>query len=130
MACEISGMSCSLCPYCGQEECPHLNDKSDEEPLVIKVTLAPLREAIKGCFSLYHFQIVKEEFNKKYRNRREWLEDCKKGNTLSYLKKEIEFMYFLNPTEEEINEEINKIQYKELTSMYGWSHRSLCYLSH
>lgn len=30
MACEISGWSCSLCPYCATERCPHYHDHDDD----------------------------------------------------------------------------------------------------
>lgn len=30
MACEISSMSCSLCPYCASEGCPHYHDHDDD----------------------------------------------------------------------------------------------------
>lgn len=127
MACEISSMSCSLCPYCASENCPH--DKPKHKPLTIKVTLTPLNRAIKGLFSLYHFQQVKREFNKKYRTREQWFNDCLKGETISYLKKELEFYYFLNPTEEEILQELKNINFKDLKKeMSNWNHPFICEL--
>lgn len=130
MACEISSMSCSLCPYCATESCPHSHDKPKKrKPLTIKVTLTPLNKAIKGLFSLYHFQRVKYEFNKKYRTREQWFNECKKGETISYLKKELKFFYFLNPTEEEILQELKNINFKDLKKeMVDWNHPYICYL--
>lgn len=127
MACEVSSMSCSLCPYCASENCPHLHDKPKHKPLVIEVTLTPLNKAIKGLFSLYHFRQVKREFNKKYRTREQWFNDCLKGETISYLKKELKFYYFLNPTEEEILQELENINFKNLKKeMSNWNHPSIC----
>ena len=30
MACKISRMSCSLCPYCATESCPHYHDHDND----------------------------------------------------------------------------------------------------
>lgn len=122
MACEISSMSCSLCPYCASEGCPHLHDKPKKhKPLVIEVTLIPLNKAIKDLFSLYHFRRVKSQCNKKYRTREQWFNECKKGETISYLKKELKYFYFLNPTEEEILQELKNISFKNLKKeMLNW----------
>ena len=127
MPCEISSMSCSLCPYCATKGCPHLHDKPKR--LKIKVTLTPLNKAIKGLFSLYHFHQVKYQFNKTYKTRKQWFDECKKGETISYLKKELKFFYFLNPTEKEILQELENINFKDLRKeMSNWSNPHICYL--
>ena len=130
MACEISSMSCSLCPYCATENCPHSHDKPKKrKPLIIEVTLTPLNKAIKGLFSLYHFRQVKYKLNKKYRTREQWFNECKKGETISYLKKELKFFYFLNPTEEEIIQELENINFKDLKKeMSDWHDPYICFL--
>jgi hypothetical protein len=38
MACEISRMSCSLCPYCATESCPHYHDHDNDPRYWIYIT--------------------------------------------------------------------------------------------
>lgn len=120
MACERCSMSCSLCPWCGEESCPHLHNKKPK-PIEIEVTLCNLRDAIKRCFSLYHFRQVQKKYNKTYNGRWNWFADCQKGQTLEYIKDQLSFMFFLHPSISEIQDVMKTITYYELTRMYGYN---------
>lgn len=70
MPCEISGMSCSLCPYCATESCPHYHDH-DNDPRYWVYAIDRKNSYLIPIFKSNSLKKVKE-FLLKVKNKTNW----------------------------------------------------------